>query len=202
MAKHKIGQFELIDHGIDGSQYFQGCGTAFTSYDHVTTGCGDTPAEAFDDLMEMVAQYATPNGLPTTVVVDGEDRVNGAAYDDFDMEGLEKRILRDAGVETETMPDKPSAHEKMLEANGYDGEFEFDEDEPDRDDFETDDAYDDAHAAWECRAEEAEEAWEEEKDSCGEECDNYYYMSLRWNAESPDRPAWDADEEDEEDEDE
>jgi len=159
--KKKIGNFELVDHGIDGSQYFQGCGTSFTEFEHVTTGCGDTPAEAFDDLMDMVAQYGATTGEPTTLVGDdGVEYVNPDAWYSFDTEGLEKRILKAEGIKK--FPNKPSAYNECLKANGLD-----DENEPDRLHYETDEAFEKDH-----------ETWESEKESL--ECDNYYYMSLRW----------------------
>jgi hypothetical protein len=52
----QIGDFELVDHGIEHAQYFQGCGVAFTSFEHVVTGTGDNPAAAIDDCLELVAQ--------------------------------------------------------------------------------------------------------------------------------------------------
>ena len=52
----KIGAFELIDHGIEHSQYFQGCGIAFTGLQNVVTGIGDNLAEAIDDCLEQIAQ--------------------------------------------------------------------------------------------------------------------------------------------------
>ena len=48
-------KYELLDHGQDHSQYFQGCGTAYTDYDNATTGIGDTPAEALEDCIEQIA---------------------------------------------------------------------------------------------------------------------------------------------------
>jgi hypothetical protein len=39
-TKTQITEFEVIDHGIDGSQYFQGCGVAYTKFKYVVTGCG------------------------------------------------------------------------------------------------------------------------------------------------------------------
>ena len=71
-----ITDFELVDHGIEHSQYFQGCGTAFTSFEHCATGIGDNPAEALDDLLEMVAQSG----------------------DYSDLDELEKRIRDEAGM--------------------------------------------------------------------------------------------------------
>lgn len=50
-----ISSYELIDHGIENSQYFQGCGTSYTPFEHVVTGIGDNPAEAIDDCLEQIA---------------------------------------------------------------------------------------------------------------------------------------------------
>ncbi len=55
MARKAIEAFEIVDHGIEHEQYFQGCGTAFTSFDEVATGCGWNPAEAIDDALEQLA---------------------------------------------------------------------------------------------------------------------------------------------------
>jgi hypothetical protein len=77
-----IGEFELIDHGIEHSQYFQGCGIAFSSYRNVVTGIGDNPAEAIDDCLEQIAQAG------------------------FDTEGMEARIMAQEGWESlPTTPD-------------------------------------------------------------------------------------------------
>jgi hypothetical protein len=50
----QITKFELISHGFDHSQYFQGCGTSFTEFDHVQTGCGGSEKEAFEDALEQL----------------------------------------------------------------------------------------------------------------------------------------------------
>jgi len=78
----RIGEFELIDHGIEHSQYFQGCGVAFTGFANVATGIGDNPAEAIDDCLEQVAQCG------------------------FDTEGMETRIMAQEGWEA--LPENPS----------------------------------------------------------------------------------------------
>lgn len=52
----KIAQYEVIDHGFDGEQYFQGCGVAYTEFSYVATGIGETAREAFDDALEGLAQ--------------------------------------------------------------------------------------------------------------------------------------------------
>ena len=66
-----IADYELVDHGIDGSQYFQGCSTVFPYYDHVVTGCGENPAEAIDDALDNLAQ------------------------DGYELDGFEDQIKRD-----------------------------------------------------------------------------------------------------------
>lgn len=81
--RKRVGEFELVDHGVEHEQYFQGCGTSFTKYEFCATGCGYDPAEALDDLLEMISQNS------------------------FDTEGLEERILQDVGVKQ--IPNKPKA---------------------------------------------------------------------------------------------
>jgi len=80
----RVTDYELIDHGIEHPQYFQGCGTAYTSYRHVVTGIGDNPAEAIDDCLDQIAM------------------------DCVDAEVLEKRILADEGWEA--FPTTPSVY--------------------------------------------------------------------------------------------
>ena len=48
--------FEVINHGVENSQYFQGCGIAYTSFEDVATGIGDSPFEALEDALESLAQ--------------------------------------------------------------------------------------------------------------------------------------------------
>lgn len=83
--------YELIDHGIEHSQYFQGCGTTFTDFDECVTGIGSDPAEAIGDALEQLAQ------------------------DDWETEELEKRILADEGW-TE-FPTYPSVEDYLREEN-------------------------------------------------------------------------------------
>ena len=51
-----LTEYELLDHGIEHAQHFQGCGTALTEYEHVATGCGDNAKEAVDDALESMSQ--------------------------------------------------------------------------------------------------------------------------------------------------
>lgn len=180
MTKLKVGAIELVDHGITGSQYFQGCGTTFTQYDHVVTGAGDNPSEALNDALEQMASFATPNGLPTSIERDGQSYVNQDAYDDFDCESVLDRLCKMYKLNPNNLPTKPSATDSMLEANGYDEDATFDEEEPDRADFNSDEEWDDAVSEFQNRESEWEEKQEELLESLTEECDNYYYVSIRW----------------------
>lgn len=58
MAKQKK-QYEIICHGVDHAQYFQGCGVAHTKYNFVATGCGDNAVEAYNDALEQIAMSHT-----------------------------------------------------------------------------------------------------------------------------------------------
>ncbi|OQA09831.1 MAG: hypothetical protein BWY66_00370 [bacterium ADurb.Bin374] len=51
-----VTDYEVVDHGFDAEQYFQGCGTAFTDFEDVATGIGDTAQEAFEDALDSLAQ--------------------------------------------------------------------------------------------------------------------------------------------------
>lgn len=53
--KH-VESYQIIDHGIEHSQFFQGCGTSFTEFTDCATGIGATYYEALDDALEMLAQ--------------------------------------------------------------------------------------------------------------------------------------------------
>lgn len=46
-----VNEYQIIDHGVDHGQFFQGCGTSFTEYESVYTGIGDTPFEALEDAL-------------------------------------------------------------------------------------------------------------------------------------------------------
>jgi len=78
-----IVEFEVVDHGIDHEQYFQGCGVAFTEFEDVVTGIGDNPAEAIDDALEQLAM------------------------NDWDVDGMEKRILEQELPGKRKLPVKP-----------------------------------------------------------------------------------------------
>jgi hypothetical protein len=64
-TRTRITDYELLSHGFDHSQYFQGCGTSFTSFEHVVTGCGGSEKEAFENALEQItdADDSVLNGI-------------------------------------------------------------------------------------------------------------------------------------------
>jgi hypothetical protein len=51
-----LAKFEVVYHGPEHSQYFQGCGVAFTDYDFVVTGAGDSWSDALADALDQLCQ--------------------------------------------------------------------------------------------------------------------------------------------------
>lgn len=52
----RIEDYEIINHGIEYSDYFQGCGVSFTEFTDVATGIGNSEDEAIADALEQLAQ--------------------------------------------------------------------------------------------------------------------------------------------------
>ena len=50
----KLKSYEIIDHGMDGSQSIFGCGISRTKYTHVWTGAGDSSKEAYNDALDQM----------------------------------------------------------------------------------------------------------------------------------------------------
>lgn len=46
---------QVIIHGADHPDYFQGCGTAFSDYNFCVTGCGMSAKQAFEDALDQLA---------------------------------------------------------------------------------------------------------------------------------------------------
>lgn len=51
-----IQEYEIVDHGIEHEQYFQGCGVSFTKFETVSTGIGNSLQKALNDAAEGIAQ--------------------------------------------------------------------------------------------------------------------------------------------------
>lgn len=54
--KQQVTEYDVVDHGYDSPDHFQGCGVTFTRFDECVTGCGTTALEALDDALEQIAQ--------------------------------------------------------------------------------------------------------------------------------------------------
>ena len=88
-----IIDFEIVDHGIEHEQYFQGCGLSHSSFGAIATGCGNNFAEAIDDCLEQIA------------------------CDGTDVEHMEKRILHYIG--RRKMPKRPRVKMSQEECHYY-----------------------------------------------------------------------------------
>ena len=83
-----MAKYEIIDHGWDNEQYFQGCGTACTPFDRVMTGVGYNAKEAYNDAVEQL--YMTEDSaavarlhLPTRPHgIRAKDKVPAYAHDE------------------------------------------------------------------------------------------------------------------------
>lgn len=51
-------KYQIINHGKENHQYFQGCGVCFSEFDSVVTGCGSDAVEAYEDALDCLAQDA------------------------------------------------------------------------------------------------------------------------------------------------
>ncbi len=60
-----INDYEIVNHGVENEQYFQGCGVCFTSFEDVATGIGDSASDALEDALECLAL----NGWDTSSVI-------------------------------------------------------------------------------------------------------------------------------------
>lgn len=84
--------YEVLDHGFDGEQYFQGCGISYTEFEDVATGIGETAQEAFEDALDQLAEkdwdYSKIKGKSklSRQTVRGYIRSLGLNYDEGDGE--------------------------------------------------------------------------------------------------------------------
>jgi hypothetical protein len=79
----RVVDYEIVDHGIDWPDYFQGCGVAFTTFDECFTGIGDNAQAAYDDAVDCVAQSIDDvSALPETVDYLGTDEVDYEEYEE------------------------------------------------------------------------------------------------------------------------
>lgn len=64
----KTTNYEVISHGCMHPDYFQGCGTSYTDFEHVQTGAGCSEKEAFEDALGLIAS----NGVEISADLESE----------------------------------------------------------------------------------------------------------------------------------
>lgn len=108
----QVTEFSVEFLGIDHPQYFQGVSASYTDWDEVVCGIGDTPAEAFDDALECLAQagfdcetieaeeadYMAKRNTPSASEELRIDVSNGITPHDYGQEDFDEE-LHDALVE-------------------------------------------------------------------------------------------------------
>ena len=50
----KLIEYEIIDHGMMYSDYFQGYGVSGTRFTHIWTGVGDSSKDAYNDALDQM----------------------------------------------------------------------------------------------------------------------------------------------------
>lgn len=76
-------EHQIINHGLEHSQYFQGCGIAYTEYDSFFTGIGQTEYDALEDALEQAAcSGMNVEGIENTQAK--EDKCDGCQDDTGD----------------------------------------------------------------------------------------------------------------------
>lgn len=108
----KVNNFEVIDHGVMVSDYFQGCGTAYTEFSHVVTGIGDNISEAINDCLEQIAQCDfDTDGLEERIVAEYGDIPNSSAY----QEAIDDNFPEPDELDFDTEEEYQDAYEKWEE---------------------------------------------------------------------------------------
>lgn len=99
-----IEQIQIIDHGIEWSAFFQGCGTTFTKFDSVATGIGDTPAEAISDALEQIASIESEEVLAAIeLLLANELGANWESSARFQSPSAYAEALADSGAAAENV---------------------------------------------------------------------------------------------------
>jgi hypothetical protein len=158
MAKDKVAAaWQVVECGVNYPDYFSGFGVSFTEYTDCAVGIGDTPQEALDDALEMLAQSGWNVDLITETLDDGPSLAeeDEAEWDERQAERLAAWIEEQ---EAEGKVNSETATPEQLE----DDDTEF---------FNPDDFQD---SEW-------------NGDSDGEGMTRYYYVGVRVREYDPDR---------------
>ena len=91
-------EFEILYHGCDAEDYFPGAGVAFSRYDHIVTGIGESARQAawdaFDQMEDGLAYWPTADDTAALeqAIEDLSDEELERTYDaceDVDCDGCE-----------------------------------------------------------------------------------------------------------------
>lgn len=101
-----VEDFQIINHGIEWSDYFRGCGVIGTTFDEVFTGTGDNPKEALENALEQAASSGwvvewIENNFPETPSVTGKFIVGNPdkEYDEYPWYYMSIRLKEDHNPE-------------------------------------------------------------------------------------------------------
>jgi hypothetical protein len=90
----RILDHEVVDHGVEGESYFQGCGVAYTDFDDVATGIGDTFNDALADALESLAQSGNYDSADLDRI-ESEDKVSAEKNSTVSASGLAEEARED-----------------------------------------------------------------------------------------------------------
>jgi hypothetical protein len=84
-------EFEILDHGCDGEQYFPGCGVSFTTYTEVNTGIGESARLAGEDALDqMYIEGDEPSNMAELSAAIAELSAKEDTFDQADRDQAEK----------------------------------------------------------------------------------------------------------------
>ena len=84
--------YQLLSHGFDHSQYFQGCGVSFTSFQDVVTGAGGCEKEAFEDALEQMYMHSEKHGETAKEIEEAEKETIAALSEERDEEAEKEEL--------------------------------------------------------------------------------------------------------------
>lgn len=84
-------EFEVVDHGTEHAQYFQGAGVSFTKFTEIATGAGSSAREAGQDALEIFWQTADKAKISVAQMEALEAQINALseeedAHEDCDVD--------------------------------------------------------------------------------------------------------------------
>jgi hypothetical protein len=74
-----VVEYSYVDHGEDGESYFPGCGVAWTDFDEVYTGQGDSALAAAHEALELASHDHEWGDVLMTLAEDEAESFSGTA---------------------------------------------------------------------------------------------------------------------------